>query len=239
MPVPYSTQSPERTSAAASAAEMRFARVRSRLAERHRCHGWSLLGCATQERLAGRRYPTEACRRGRSVVEHLLVHHPAEHGCHPGALVEAKRAGVVRRVDAEPDAVLAARPEAGERVAQERCANALLAPRTAREERRGPSRRRTCRPCRSSPRRSRRRRGRRTRASGRSARSSGGPSTTTRSRAASSPSDRRTPPAARRGTRARRAPGRTATTRSPSGHSGAGGGASSSMRSSRKTRTAP
>jgi hypothetical protein len=30
MPVPYSTQSPERTSAAASAAEMRFARVRSR-----------------------------------------------------------------------------------------------------------------------------------------------------------------------------------------------------------------
>ena len=56
------------------------------------------------------------CGVGRD--ELLLVHHPAEHGRHPGALVEAERAGVARRVDAEPDAVLAALPEAPERVAR-------------------------------------------------------------------------------------------------------------------------
>src|SRR5207247_4443857 len=68
------------------------------------------------------------------IAEFLLVHHPAEHARHPGALVEAERAGVARRVDAEPDAVLAALPEAPERVAEERRAHALLAPRATREE---------------------------------------------------------------------------------------------------------
>ena len=53
-----------------------------------------------------------------SAGELLLVHHPAEHRRHPGALVEAERAGVARRVDAEPDAALAALPEAPERVAR-------------------------------------------------------------------------------------------------------------------------
>src|SRR3954453_23448210 len=70
----------------------------------------------------------------RSIAELFLVHHPAEGGGHAGALVEAERAGVVRRVDAEPDAVLTALPEASERVAEERRAHALLAPRATREE---------------------------------------------------------------------------------------------------------
>ena len=66
--------------------------------------------------------------------ELLLAHHPAERGRHPGALVEAERAGVVRCVDAEPDASLATLPEAPERVAEERCTDALLAPRATCEE---------------------------------------------------------------------------------------------------------
>ena len=60
----------------------------------------------------------DVVRASCAIAELLLVHHPAEHGRHPGALVEAERAGVVRRVDAEPDAVLAALPEAPERVAR-------------------------------------------------------------------------------------------------------------------------
>src|SRR3954465_11769610 len=71
----------------------------------------------------------------RSAAEVLLVHHPAEHGRHPSALIEAERARVARRIDAEPDAVLAALPEARERVEEERGAQALLAPRATREER--------------------------------------------------------------------------------------------------------
>src|SRR3954469_19159618 len=66
--------------------------------------------------------------------EVLLVHHPAEGRRHSGALVEAERAGVVRRVDAEPDAPLAALPEAPERVAEQRRAHAELAPPAAGEE---------------------------------------------------------------------------------------------------------
>src|SRR5215213_3613268 len=79
--------------------------------------------------------PPSSC----SIAELLLVHHPAEHGRHPGALVEAEGAGVARRVDAEPDAVLAALPEARERVAEERRAHALLAPRATRVERVDPA----------------------------------------------------------------------------------------------------
>jgi hypothetical protein len=74
-------------------------------------------------------------RGSRSIAERLLVHHPAERGRHPGALVEAERAGVARRVDAEPDAALAALPEAPEGVAEQRRADALLARRATREER--------------------------------------------------------------------------------------------------------
>ena len=54
----------------------------------------------------------------------LLVNRQAEPGRHPSTLVEAERAGLVRRIDAEPDAVLAALPEAPERVAEERRADA-------------------------------------------------------------------------------------------------------------------
>src|SRR4051794_11181270 len=46
-------------------------------------------------------------RSSRSIAEFLLIDHPAERGRHPGALVEAERAGGAPRIDAEPDAVLA------------------------------------------------------------------------------------------------------------------------------------
>src|SRR4051794_32730263 len=46
--------------------------------------------------------------------EPLLVRHPAERGRHARALVELERARAVRRVHAEPDAALPARPEAAE-----------------------------------------------------------------------------------------------------------------------------
>src|SRR3954451_8238580 len=65
----------------------------------------------------------------------LLVDHPSERGRHPGALVEAEGAGVVLRVDAQPDAALAALPEPRERVGDERRTDAALAPRAPREER--------------------------------------------------------------------------------------------------------
>ena len=82
-----------------------------------------------------RRQLASSARNSRSIAELLLVHHPAEHGRHPGALVEAKRAGVARRVGAESDAALATLPEAPERVAEERRTDALLAPRATCEER--------------------------------------------------------------------------------------------------------
>ena len=75
-----------------------------------------------------------AARSSCGVAELLLVHEPAEHGRHPGALVEAERAAIARRIDAEPDAVLPALSEAPERVAEERRAHTLLAPRVTREE---------------------------------------------------------------------------------------------------------
>src|SRR3954469_25198159 len=86
------------------------------------------------------RHGTEP-RRGRiarplrSVAQRLLVDHPSERGRHPGALVEAERARVVRRVDPQSHAALAALPEAPERIAEERRAHALPAPRATREER--------------------------------------------------------------------------------------------------------
>src|SRR5450755_140845 len=86
-----------------------------------------------------RRQLRSSARSSRSIAELLLIHHPAERGRHAGALVEAERAGVARHVDAEPDAVLAALPEAPERVAEERRAHALLAPRATREERVDPA----------------------------------------------------------------------------------------------------
>ena len=49
-----------------------------------------------------------------TIVEFLLVNREAELRRHPSALVEAERARVTRRVDPEPDAVLAALPEARE-----------------------------------------------------------------------------------------------------------------------------
>src|SRR5262245_28203648 len=67
-------------------------------------------------------------------AEPLLVRDPAEHGPHPGALVEAEGAGGALGVHAEPDAALAALPEARERVGEERRADAALAPWAAREE---------------------------------------------------------------------------------------------------------
>jgi hypothetical protein len=65
--------------------------------------------------------------------------HDADNGRHPGALVQAERAGVARRVDAEPDAVLAALPQAPERVAKARRADAVPAPPATREERVDPA----------------------------------------------------------------------------------------------------
>src|SRR5215208_6127282 len=69
-----------------------------------------------------------------SIAQLLFVGHPAERGGHAGALVEAERAGLARRVDAEPDDVLAALPEAPEGVGEEPRAHALLAPGATREE---------------------------------------------------------------------------------------------------------
>jgi hypothetical protein len=76
-----------------------------------------------------------SARSSRSSAELLLVHHPAERRRHSGLLVEAERAGGARRVDLEPDAVLAALPQASKGVAEERRAHPLLAPRAPREER--------------------------------------------------------------------------------------------------------
>jgi hypothetical protein len=43
-----------------------------------------------------RRQLPSATRSSRGIAERLLVHNPAEHGCHPGAFVEPERAGVAR-----------------------------------------------------------------------------------------------------------------------------------------------
>ncbi len=73
-------------------------------------------------------------RSSRSTAKLLLVYHPPQHGRHPGALIEPERAGVAGCIDAEPDALLAALPEAPERLAEKRRADAPPAPRSAGEE---------------------------------------------------------------------------------------------------------
>src|SRR5262245_23742901 len=73
-------------------------------------------------------------RRSPGFAELLLVHDPAERRSHPSPLVEAERAGVARRVDAEPNVVLATLPEAPERVGEKRSAEALLTPGATREK---------------------------------------------------------------------------------------------------------
>jgi hypothetical protein len=72
--------------------------------------------------------------RIRGSSERLLVDDPAEHGRHPGAFVQAECAGLVRRVDTEPDASFTTLPEAPERVVQECCPDASLSPRAPCEE---------------------------------------------------------------------------------------------------------
>ena len=78
------------------------------------------------DRMATARTPVAPCkpvdgrlvaaqrRNSPTIVEFLLINHKAELRRHPSALVEAERARVTRRVDPEPDAVLAALPEARE-----------------------------------------------------------------------------------------------------------------------------